>query len=487
MALYDDYIWFRGFWYNKDGTGPVYVDPLGSAVLIGSQPSPPAFSAITGAVADNSALAAALNAKADLSGGVVPAGQLPAGVGANRVAVRAVTLANVTIATALNSGDAVDGVTLANDDLVLVANQTDKAENGIYVAGASPARSASYDTFAEHAGLDVVVREGTTKSGSTWRFTSGATGVLDTDPLEVTQISLTGAALIDNNLSDLSNVATALTNLGLDNVDNVADADKPTSTAQQASIDTAVATRVKFGTAAPSGGADGDLYCRMAKPYYGALYERAAGVWAFADNSYTWETRPTAEAAAEGLVITISDLAGKPEFECVTYDAGTTWHWVPCSKRARFADFTPSNPGTASGTTDVVLDSLALPADLAFPGCEILLMGWYWFSTVTANTKRVLVKNSNGDQIIVNDCAADVVESVVRSSIIVESAGTQRSSRVGASHDDNDSFGNATTQGPSFAWDLTQAQTFQWAFDSVAGEATIVARCRYRYLEVRFP
>src|SRR3990167_8472596 len=46
--------------------------------------------------------------------------------------VRAATTANITIATALNNGDTLDGLTLADGELVLVKNQTTASQNGIY-------------------------------------------------------------------------------------------------------------------------------------------------------------------------------------------------------------------------------------------------------------------------------------------------------------------------------------------------------------------
>jgi hypothetical protein len=56
--------------------------------------------------------------------------------------VRVATTAEITISTDLNSGDTIDGVTLADGDRVLVKNQTTTpAENGIYVVGATPVRS----------------------------------------------------------------------------------------------------------------------------------------------------------------------------------------------------------------------------------------------------------------------------------------------------------------------------------------------------------
>lgn len=56
------------------------------------------------------------------------------------IKVRCATTANITIASALNGDDSIDGVTLATGDRVLVKNQTTASQNGIYIVGASPAR-----------------------------------------------------------------------------------------------------------------------------------------------------------------------------------------------------------------------------------------------------------------------------------------------------------------------------------------------------------
>lgn len=72
--------------------------------------------------------------------------------------VRTVARSNVTIATGLNSGDSLNGLTLATDDLVLLVAQTAGAENGLYVVGASPARHEYYNTWDSHIGLVVGVR-----------------------------------------------------------------------------------------------------------------------------------------------------------------------------------------------------------------------------------------------------------------------------------------------------------------------------------------
>lgn len=94
--------------------------------------------------------------------------------------VRAATTANITISTALNNADTLDGVTLATGDLVLVKDQTTAADNGIYVVGASPARAAAFDSWDEHTGAWVTVQEGTVNADTAWLCTSNKGGTLGT-------------------------------------------------------------------------------------------------------------------------------------------------------------------------------------------------------------------------------------------------------------------------------------------------------------------
>jgi hypothetical protein len=57
--------------------------------------------------------------------------------------VRCATTGSITISTALNNGDSIDGVALSTGDRVLVKNQSTASENGIYIVGDTPARWSS--------------------------------------------------------------------------------------------------------------------------------------------------------------------------------------------------------------------------------------------------------------------------------------------------------------------------------------------------------
>jgi hypothetical protein len=106
-----------------------------------------------------------------------------------RQRVRAATTANITIATALNNADSLDGVTLATDDLVLVKNQSAPEENGVYVVGVSPARFAEFDTYNEHPGSLIAVAEGTANADTVWLCTSNAGGTLNSTAIVFSALS----------------------------------------------------------------------------------------------------------------------------------------------------------------------------------------------------------------------------------------------------------------------------------------------------------
>lgn len=102
-----------------------------------------------------------------------------------KTAARVATTANITIATDLNAGDVIDGITLVAGDRVLIKNQTSAQANGIYIAGPTPARSVDFDSLSpidEVNGALVAVQEGADNAGKVF-VQSGTVAVLDTDPI----------------------------------------------------------------------------------------------------------------------------------------------------------------------------------------------------------------------------------------------------------------------------------------------------------------
>lgn len=97
--------------------------------------------------------------------------------------VRAASTVDVVIAD-LNNGDSVGGVVMATSDRVLLKNQTDPVENGIYIVGATAGttvRSTDTDSTAEVNQATVFVREGT-NADTAWVQTADDPAV-GTDPL----------------------------------------------------------------------------------------------------------------------------------------------------------------------------------------------------------------------------------------------------------------------------------------------------------------
>jgi hypothetical protein len=97
--------------------------------------------------------------------------------------VRCATTAAITIATALNVGDLIDGVTLADGDRVLVKDQAAPEDNGIYLAGATPSRAPDMDLDTEVPGAVVMIEDGTLNGSKIYACTATSPFVLDTDPM----------------------------------------------------------------------------------------------------------------------------------------------------------------------------------------------------------------------------------------------------------------------------------------------------------------
>jgi hypothetical protein len=129
----------------------------------------------------------------------------------------AATTGNVAIATDLEAGDVVDGVTLAEGDRVLVKSQTNAAQNGIYVVQASGAalRASDFNEPQEVDGGDFIfVTGGTLYDNTGWVQTTTNVVTIGTDPIQFTQFSGAGTYLAGNGLTLAGNqfaIDTAIT------------------------------------------------------------------------------------------------------------------------------------------------------------------------------------------------------------------------------------------------------------------------------------
>lgn len=151
-----------------------------------------------------------------------------------KASVRVATTAAVTLATAFENGDTLDGVTLATGNRVLVKDQADGAENGIYTVNASgaPTRATDADTAAEvTASFAVFVEEGTVNADSAWTLTNNGTVTIGTTALVFTQFTGLGQITAGAGLTKAANTLDVGAGTGI------------TVNANDVAIDTAVVVR----------------------------------------------------------------------------------------------------------------------------------------------------------------------------------------------------------------------------------------------------
>ena len=118
----------------------------------------------------------------------------------------AATTGNITISTALNNGDTLDGVTLATNDRVLVKDQSTSSENGIYVVGSSPARADDLAAGSDAAGMFTFVEQGTVNADNGFVCTSNkGSAVTGTNNLTFAQFSGAGQITAGDGLDKSGN------------------------------------------------------------------------------------------------------------------------------------------------------------------------------------------------------------------------------------------------------------------------------------------
>jgi hypothetical protein len=112
--------------------------------------------------------------------------------------VQAATTGNIT----LSGAQTIDGVAVVSGNRVLVKDQTDATENGLYLAAAGAwSRSTDADVWAELPGAFTFVEAGDDNAGSSWVCNVASGGTLGVDDVTFAQFgtgsSYTAGALID--------------------------------------------------------------------------------------------------------------------------------------------------------------------------------------------------------------------------------------------------------------------------------------------------
>jgi hypothetical protein len=125
-----------------------------------------------------------------------------------KASVRVASVAPVAIATALEAGDVIDGVTLAEGDRVLLKDQSTASENGIYVAVASGAASRADDANTSAkvtTGMFTFVSEGTVNADNGFVLTTNDAITLGTTGLTFVQFSGAGQVVAGDGLTKTGN------------------------------------------------------------------------------------------------------------------------------------------------------------------------------------------------------------------------------------------------------------------------------------------
>lgn len=97
--------------------------------------------------------------------------------------VKCAAISNTTIATGLNAGDTIDGVTLVNGDAVLLPYQSTASENGIYIVSDTPARATWYNSDTAIRQSYINVQQGTYSRGFIFKNTNTSAVTVDSTSL----------------------------------------------------------------------------------------------------------------------------------------------------------------------------------------------------------------------------------------------------------------------------------------------------------------
>lgn len=176
--------------------------------------------------------------------------------------VRAATTAAGTLASDFENGDAIDNVTLATGNRILIKNQAVASENGIYIVAASgaPTRASDLDTGANAASAFVFVEEGDVNADSGWTCTNDqGSDVVGTDGLTWVQFSGAGQITAGDGMSKTGNTLDVGAGNGIAVAADTVAVNPDTATASTASANAILAAANGVGIAVDDSTIEGSL------------------------------------------------------------------------------------------------------------------------------------------------------------------------------------------------------------------------------------
>jgi hypothetical protein len=119
---------------------------------------------------------------------------------------RVATTGNIT----LSGTQTIDGIAVVAGDRILVKGQTDKTENGLYVADSgSWSRASDMDASSEFSGSAIFIQEGTANADSGYVCTNDGDVTIGTDNITFTQFTGAGQLSAGNGI-DITNSTVSL-------------------------------------------------------------------------------------------------------------------------------------------------------------------------------------------------------------------------------------------------------------------------------------
>src|SRR6056300_509955 len=139
-----------------------------------------------------------------------------------RIITRVATTANVDLTADLQNGDTIDGVTLSTGDKVLVKDQSNATQNGIYivVASGTASRDPDFDTVEELAGQLAIVQEGSVGADRIFLCTTDNSGSIGSTDITFTRVTpsntgtVTSVAVADSGSSEFTITGSPITASG---------------------------------------------------------------------------------------------------------------------------------------------------------------------------------------------------------------------------------------------------------------------------------